>query len=168
LLASDLFPTLCLSPGNAGRVPAPQRVVAQWVRPLLSQLVTDTSALHSRSRISQAAIVDRGIVVRRETGTGTNGLITAYGRNPPTPQEVPTLVKVPTPGLPVALDQPTIGPTTVENCVENGIKGIVVCSRVTVVAQREEVIRLCDERGIFLHALGWDDLPPDLVARLIL
>jgi DUF1009 family protein len=161
LLASEAFDGLTIGPGTAGRIVPPPRAL-DWVRGQLERLVADARTQHGLTRISQAAIVDRGFIVDREQRAGTNGLLRAYRRYGGR-RDLPTLVKMPTRGFPAALDQPTIGTKTVEECFAAGVRGIVVCAEVTVVAQREQAIRLCDEYGIFLHALELQDLPPDVV-----
>ncbi|WP_050927783.1 LpxI family protein [Aestuariivita boseongensis] len=60
------------------------------------------------------------------------------------------LFKAPKPGQDRRADLPTIGPETVRGAARAGLRGIVIEAGGVIVLDRDTVIRLCDEAGLFL------------------
>ena len=50
-------------------------------------------------------------------------------------------------------DLPTIGIETVKNCAEAGIKGIAIQANSTLVLEKEKLIKVADELGLFLTVI---------------
>ena len=104
---------------------------------------------HGRQDKGQSVIVQQDTVLGLEGPDGTATLMTkaasikSAGRGP-------ILVKVCKPQQDRALDMPTIGTQTVETARKCGFAGIVVEAGETLMLEREKVITLCDQYGIFL------------------
>lgn len=60
------------------------------------------------------------------------------------------LVKMKKPKQSRKMDLPTIGVATIENCAKSGIKGIAVQVKSTLIIDKEAVIKIADELGIFI------------------
>ncbi|MBO6783162.1 MAG: UDP-2,3-diacylglucosamine diphosphatase LpxI [Alphaproteobacteria bacterium] len=109
--------------------------------------------------IGQAVIVQQGIVLGLEAAEGTRGLIERCaglrreGRGG-------VLVKLPKPGQETRADMPSIGPETLRAAAASGLAGIAVATGATLVFERDEVVRLADEHGLFVVGIA----PSDIVA----
>lgn len=97
-----------------------------------------------RADTGQAVIVCKGKVVAREGPDGTNAMIL---RNP-APGGV--LVKAAKPQQDMALDLPSVGPDTVRLCAEAGYAGIAIEARAALTIERDEMIALANQHGLFL------------------
>jgi len=102
--------------------------------------------------IGQAVVVQQGLVLGIEAIEGTDELLR---RCAVLRREGPggVLVKVEKPGQERRADRPTIGPRTVALAAGAGLRGIAVEAEVTIVLDREEVIRRADRAGIFVVGL---------------
>jgi DUF1009 family protein len=90
-----------------------------------------------------------------EAFKGTNECLHAGGhRNYPV-----TLCKVTKPGHDMRFDVPCIGTGTIHNAIKANVKHIVFEANRTILFQRGEVVRLCNQHGITLHAMDVP-LPP--------
>ena len=104
---------------------------------------------HGRQDKGQSVVVQQDMVLGLEGDDGTAALmkkaaaIKSVGRGP-------ILVKVCKPQQDKALDMPTIGEQTIETARSCGFAGIVVEAGETLILDREKVITLCNEYGIFL------------------
>ena len=104
---------------------------------------------HGRQDKGQSVIVQQDTVLGLEDTEGTSALmkkaaaIKSVGRGP-------ILVKVCKPQQDKALDMPTIGEQTIETAQSCGFAGIVVEAGETLILEREKVITLCDQYGMFL------------------
>jgi DUF1009 family protein len=105
--------------------------------------------------VGQAVVVQQGLVLGVEAVEGTDALLQRVGhlrRDGPGG----VLVKLAKPGQDRGMDLPTIGPETVRRAKEAGLVGIAVESGGTLILDREELVRLAEEAGLFVLGL---DLP---------
>jgi DUF1009 family protein len=103
--------------------------------------------------VGQAVIVQQGLVLGVEAIEGTDELLrrcAALRREGPGG----VLVKVAKPGQEPRADRPTIGVRTILLAAETGLRGIAVEANVTIVLDRDEVIRAADRAGLFLVGVG--------------
>ena len=100
--------------------------------------------------IGQAAIVQNGFVVGVEGAEGTDRLIKRCAEflDPKLPGGV--LVKAAKPGQDRRVDLPAIGPSTVENVVRAGLRGIAVEVERVLVVDRVKMVTAADTAGIYL------------------
>lgn len=163
LLACEIFPELNVPPGNAASEAVPQTVLDQ-LPSLIVRVAEHLSAARPKpNRFAQAVIVDGGIVIETER-SGTNELCHRYGRSF-RKRVMPFLLKLPSVEFYPALDQPTIGPDTVKYCHANGIRGMVICTETTTVANRKTTIEQTNARNMFLYALPLSQLRAACSAR---
>jgi UDP-2,3-diacylglucosamine hydrolase len=99
--------------------------------------------------IGQAAIVQQGIVLGVEGAEGADALIR---RCAPLQREGARgiLVKASKPGQERRADLPAIGSETVRAAMDAGLQGIAVEAGGVLVFDREDVVRLADEAGLFV------------------
>jgi len=157
LLASEIFSELNISAGCSSILrPAPE------ILALLPNLIVGVgkhlalTPRKNRMRFAQAVIVDHGMIMEVEA-RGTNDLIYRYGKNKIKPR-VPFLLKPPSVEFNPALDQPTIGPDTIEYCSAAGVQGIVVCAETTTIVNKTVTIQRVNDCGMFLYALPFSEL----------
>ncbi len=103
----------------------------------------------ARLDIGQSIIVHGRQVVCVEAFKGTNECLHAGGHRP----YGVTLCKVTKPGHDMRFDVPCIGTGTIRNAIKANVNHIVFEANRTILFQREEVTRLCNEHGITLHAM---------------
>ena len=103
----------------------------------------------ARLDIGQSIIVHGHTVVCVEAYKGTNECLHAGGHRP----HGVTLCKVTKPGHDMRFDVPCIGTGTIRNAIKAHVNHIVFEANRTILFQREEVVRLCNEHGITLHAM---------------
>jgi DUF1009 family protein len=63
------------------------------------------------------------------------------------------LVKAPKPGQDRRLDLPSIGPRTIELAAEAGLAGVAVEAGGVIAANIEDIVRIADEKGLFIIGL---------------
>lgn len=105
----------------------------------------------SRMDIGQSVVVRHGTVLAVEAFEGTNACIKRggeLGRG-----KSCTLAKVSKPNQDFRFDVPCLGVLTIEACLEAGVTVIVCEARKTLMLGRDEVERLCDERGVTIYAM---------------
>jgi UDP-2,3-diacylglucosamine hydrolase len=104
--------------------------------------------------VYQTCIVDRGTVIMPEIQKQrTDKLIKAFGASSHRRSAIfPVLCKVAIAPF-EKIDVPTIGIETLKNCVENGIRAIIVEGGKTILMQREEVVAFAYNGSICVHAL---------------
>ena len=110
----------------------------------------------ARLDIGQSLIVRGDRVVCVEGYKGTNECIREGTGSPDSPT---TLCKVSKPGHDMRFDVPCIGLDTIRHCIRCHVRHIALQAHSTIIFQREQVLRLCNEHGILLHAV---DLPAEL------
>jgi hypothetical protein len=103
----------------------------------------------------QAAVVCRGLVLALEAAEGTDAMLARVAELPDALRgrlgaPVGVLAKAPKPTQETRVDLPTIGPATVQATARAGLAGIVGEARRLLVLDREAVIALADDLGIFI------------------
>jgi hypothetical protein len=102
--------------------------------------------------VGQAVVVQQGMVLGVEAIEGTDALIErCAGLRRDGPGGV--LVKLAKPGQETRADLPTIGPDTVRRAAAAGLRGIAVGADAAIVIEREALVRLADEAGLFVIAV---------------
>jgi hypothetical protein len=101
--------------------------------------------------VGQAVVVQSGLILGVEAVEGTDELIrrTAKLRREGPP---PILVKAPKPQQDRRLDLPTVGAATARSLAESGFAGLAIEAGGVMLMEREDVVRIVDEAGMFLFA----------------
>ncbi|MEP1230052.1 MAG: UDP-2,3-diacylglucosamine diphosphatase LpxI [Litorimonas sp.] len=105
--------------------------------------------------IGQAAIVSRGVTLAVEAQEGTDAmlerveLLAEHMRGVPN-KRCGVLAKLIKPSQDRRVDLPVIGPETIRRAARAGLAGIVAVAGEAFVLDREEVIELADEAGLFI------------------
>lgn len=108
--------------------------------------------------IGQGAVVARGVVLAVEAQEGTDLMLE---RLESLPQNIKgtannrsgVLAKMLKPGQDTRVDLPTIGPITIKKAAKAGLAGIVAEGGRAFILDRQKVIELADESGIFVAGL---------------
>jgi hypothetical protein len=109
----------------------------------------------------QAAVVCRGLVLALEAAEGTDALLARVADLPEALRGCPgasvgVLAKAPKPTQETRVDLPTIGPATIEAAARAGLAGIVGEAGHLLVLDREAVIALADDLGLFIFGVEPD------------
>ena len=89
-------------------------------------------------------------IIAIEALEGTDEMIKRCKNLPVNYKENAVLVKLKKRNQSGKADLPTIGVATIKNSFEAGIKGIAIQANSTLVLEKEEVIKVADELGLFL------------------
>ncbi len=103
----------------------------------------------SRLDIGQTIIVKDGTVLAVEAFEGTNETIRRGGA---LGKGKAMIVKVSKPNQDLRFDVPCVGAATIATARESGVGAIVIEANLTLILQKDEVVRLCDRHQIALHA----------------
>lgn len=103
----------------------------------------------SRLDIGQTVVVKKGTVLAVEAFEGTNE---ALKRGGALGKGEAMMVKVSKPNQDLRFDVPVVGPNTIETAAEAGVNAIVVEAGMTLLLGKEEVVRLCEEKGVSIFA----------------
>jgi DUF1009 family protein len=147
--AHEVMDDLSLGAGPLSRIePGPES--AADIRQAM-----DVARAIGRLDAGQAAVVCRGLVLGLEAAEGTDALLARVAELPEALRGRPgaargVLAKAPKPIQETRVDLPTIGPATVEGVARAGLAGIVGEAGHLLVLEREAVIALADELGIFI------------------
>ncbi|HXA38565.1 MAG TPA: UDP-2,3-diacylglucosamine diphosphatase LpxI [Phenylobacterium sp.] len=147
--AHEVMDDLTLGAGPLGRIaPGPESEAD------IRQAVEVARAI-GRLDAGQAAVVCRGLVLALEAAEGTDALLARVADLPEALRGRPgaavgVLAKAPKPIQEKRVDLPTIGPATVEGVARAGLAGIVGEVGHLLVLEREAVIALADELGVFI------------------
>jgi DUF1009 family protein len=103
----------------------------------------------------QAAVVCRGLVLALEAAEGTDAMLDRVAGLPEALRGRPgasagVLAKAPKPTQETRVDLPTIGPATVSAVARAGLAGIVGEAGGLLVLDRDAVIKLADDLGVFI------------------
>lgn len=103
----------------------------------------------------QGAVVCRGLVLALEAAEGTDAMLARVADLPQGLRGRPgagvgVLAKATKPAQEKRVDLPTIGPATIEGVARAGLSGIVGEAGHLLVLDRETVISLADELGVFI------------------
>ena len=114
--------------------------------------------------IGQGAVVCQGVVLAVEAQEGTDAMLKRVADLPAqirgsSSDRKGVLAKMLKPTQETRVDLPTIGPATVENAAAAGLAGIVVESGRAFIIERERVIAIADEAGLFIAGL-----PPSMTS----
>lgn len=119
------------------------------------------SQLHGKKDLGQSIIVQNGHVIGYEDRKGTDHLILNTAYNPVELRKA-VLVKTCKPQQDKALDLPTIGPKTIQNCIEKGFSGIVIHAQKSLLVDRDVCINLCNQHNVFLYGVTDDEMKADI------
>jgi DUF1009 family protein len=147
--AHEVMDDLGLGAGPLGRIlPGPDHAadIAQAL---------DVARAIGRLDAGQAAVVCRGLVLALEAAEGTDALLARVAELPEALRGRPgapmgVLAKAPKPIQETRVDLPTIGPATVHAVARAGLAGIVGETGRLLVLDRDGVIALADELGVFV------------------
>ncbi len=138
--AQDFLDGLFISPGALGKHAPPEADLKDI------EYGFQASQDLGRQDIGQAVIVDQGKTIGREDREGTNALIARCSGG--------ILVKTCKPQQDKQLDLPTIGPETVKAAIASDLRGIAVQAGEVFVVDKDQVIRLADEAGLFIYGIS--------------
>ncbi|MFT6333075.1 MAG: DUF1009 family protein [Lentimonas sp.] len=100
--------------------------------------------------IGQAIVVQQKQIVGVEAIEGTDALIKRCADLKLEKGEKPILVKMKKQNQSTKIDLPALGVQTIENLIESGFAGVVVQADFCLIINQKEVVKLADEKGIFL------------------
>lgn len=115
-----------------------------------------TSQNLGKQDLGQSVIVQQNAVLAEEGEDGTDALIRkaaqlkVAGRGP-------ILVKTCKPQQDKALDLPTVGIKTIQECIKAGFSGIVLQAGDSLLIDREQCIDLCNQNNIFFYGIAEND-----------
>jgi DUF1009 family protein len=111
-----------------------------------------------RLDVGQGAVVCDGLVLAVEAQEGTDAMLrrvadlpAAIRGSPEHPKGV--LAKAPKPIQETRIDLPTMGVATVQRAARAGLAGIVGEAERMLVVEREQVVRLADDLGLFVFGV---------------
>jgi hypothetical protein len=109
-----------------------------------------------KADVGQAVIVQQGLVLGVEAIEGTDVLIKRCSslKREGFPG---VLVKIVKPQQEIRIDRPTVGPETIKNIYEAGFAGIAMEAEGVILVQKERVLELADQWGIFLIGIKAHD-----------
>lgn len=104
--------------------------------------------------VGQSVVVQQGLVLGVEAIEGTDALI---ARTRPLRREGlgGVLVKLAKPQQDNRYDLPTIGPETVRNAHQAGLRGIAIEAGRSFLVERETTLQLADELGLFIYGIQY-------------
>lgn len=105
----------------------------------------------SRLDIGQTVVVKKGTVLAVEAFEGTNE---ALKRGGALGKGEAMMVKVSKPRQDLRFDVPVVGPATIETAAGAGVSAIVIEAGMTLLLGKDEVVRLCGEKGVTVFAMG--------------
>ncbi len=141
--AHDVLPELTAAEGPIGSVVPDDQATNDIARGMA--VLSALSAVD----IGQAVVVQQGIVLGVEAVEGTDALIErckALKRD----GKGGVLVKFSKRGQETRVDMPTIGPETIRQVAEAGLRGIAVGADSTIILDVDELVRAADNADIFV------------------
>jgi DUF1009 family protein len=147
--AHEVMSDLTLAAGPLGRVAPDEAQMADVLKALAVARET------GRLDIGQGAVVCDGLVLAVEAQEGTDAMLKRVSHLPAEIRGAPgagrgVLAKAPKPMQEQRIDLPTIGLGTVRAAARAGLAGIAGEAGGLLVLDREEVIELADELGVFI------------------
>jgi DUF1009 family protein len=147
--ANEVMEDLSLEAGVLGRMTPSAECMADVHRAL------EVARAIGRLDVGQGAVVCRGLVLAVEAQEGTDAMLARVAELPVALRGQPgacagVLAKAPKPIQETRVDLPTIGPATVHAAARAGLAGIVGESGRLLVLERETVIELADQLGVFI------------------
>ncbi len=107
----------------------------------------------SKFDVGQSLLIAQKQIIAIEAAEGTDEMIKRCKNLDIKYKNAAILVKTNKKNQSDKADLPTIGAKTVENCVKNGVKGIAIQSKLTLILEKEKVIDLANKNGIFIVAI---------------
>jgi hypothetical protein len=150
--AHEVMHDLALAAGPLGRLAPDETQMPDAVRAL--EVARAIGALD----IGQAAAVCHGLVLAVEAAEGTDAMLARLATLPEHLRGRPgaaagVLAKAPKPIQETRVDLPVIGPDTVRAAARAGLAGIVGEAGGVLVLEREAVIELADDLGVFIFGV---------------
>jgi DUF1009 family protein len=147
--AHEVMNDLGLEIGPLGRVAPREQDKADIAQAL------DAARAIGRLDIGQAAVACHGLVLAVEAAEGTDAMLARVAELPEHLRGRPgagegVLAKAPKPTQETRVDLPTIGPATIEGLARAGLAGVVGEAGRLLVLERERVVELADELGVFV------------------
>jgi DUF1009 family protein len=147
--AHEVMHDLGLSLGPLGRVRPNTQDMADIAQAL------EVARAIGRLDVGQAAVVSHGLVLAVEAAEGTDAMLARVAELPAHLRGRPgagagVLAKAPKPIQETRVDLPTIGPATIEGVARAGLAGVAGEAGRLLVLERERVIALADELGVFV------------------
>jgi DUF1009 family protein len=108
--------------------------------------------------VAQGVIVIDNKVISSENEKGTDSMINKSKlkilRHKTKNKEIKgVLIKLPKPNQDLRTDLPTIGFKTVKNCIQAGLRGIVVKGKYNIFLDQNKCIKLANRKNFFIHAI---------------
>jgi DUF1009 family protein len=103
--------------------------------------------------VGQGAVVQAGLCLAIETLTGTDAMLETVAQIPAHLRPTSTkglYFKSPKPGQDARIDQPTIGPQTLDSVAKAGLGGIVIAAGGVILLDRPALVRQAEQLGLFL------------------
>lgn len=147
--AHEVMGDLTLPPGPLGRITPGGTHAGDIARAL------DIARAIGRLDIGQGAVVCEGLVLAVEAQEGTDAMLRRVGELPAAIRGAPeaprgVLAKAPKPIQETRIDLPTIGLGTIQRAARAGLAGIAGEAHGLIVLDRDAVIALADELGLFI------------------
>jgi DUF1009 family protein len=102
--------------------------------------------------VGQALVIQEGLVLGVEAAEGTDELIKRCGQiQQKLGEKSGLLIKCTKPQQDKRVDLPCIGPNTIRNLHEYGLRGVAAEAGGTLMLDGKETIKLADELGIFIY-----------------
>ena len=111
-------------------------------------------SLIAQADVTQAVVVEGGLVLGIETLQGTDALLGFVSQTQAKLRnraQKGILVKRPKSGQDLRFDIPCIGPKTVEQVANAGLAGIVISPKTVLLLERDKLTARAEELGIFIH-----------------
>ena len=108
--------------------------------------------------VGQAVVVQEGMVLAVEAVEGTDMMLSRAATVKKS-GKAPIMVKIKKPGQETRVDMPAMGLQTIEQLKKYGMKGIAVESGGILLIEREKVIEMADNAGIFIIGI---EIPEEL------
>jgi DUF1009 family protein len=150
--AHEVMDDLTLPRGALGRHAPPPQAMADIDRAL------EVARAIGRLDVGQGAVVCDGLVLAVEAQEGTDAMLGRVAELPAALRGRPgalrgVLAKAPKPIQETRIDMPTIGRATVEGAARAGLAGIVGEAGRLLVLDRDALIELADELGVFVYGV---------------
>ncbi|MBN9265539.1 MAG: UDP-2,3-diacylglucosamine diphosphatase LpxI [Hyphomicrobium sp.] len=156
----QVAPHLLAAAGTLGRIepsPASARAISRAAALLRSLGAFD---------VGQGAVATEERIIAIEGVRGTDEMLAQiqaagryFGCGDPQPTSGAVLVKMPKPGQEIRVDLPAIGPRTIERAHACGLAGIVVAAGRALVIERDRMIAMADELGLFVAGMDAEAEP---------
>lgn len=115
-------------------------------------------ALLGKADVGQAVVVQDGVILGVEAIEGTDGLIKRTS-DLKRDGDAPILVKMLKPGQETRVDRSVVGPQTIKNAANAGIRGVAVQAGGVILLNAQETISLADKLGLFIIGVAYANEP---------